>query len=112
MNYYPLINGIGNFLKTPEVHISTNNDSLKIVEMGVREFLNKYKDTVYSNGYISKLAIYCGSIESLESQIYPLIADVLAEYGINRNVILKFHKGNKEYKIEEDAQLEFDYLDT
>lgn len=112
VNYYPLINGIGNFLKTPEVHISTNNDSLKIVETGVREFLKKYKDTVYSNGYVSKLAIYCGTIERLETQIYPLIADVLAEYGINRNVILKYHKGNKEYKIEEDAQLEFDSLDT
>jgi len=112
VNYYPLINGIGNFLKTPEVHVSTNNDSLKIVELGVREFFNKYKDSVYSTGLVSKLAIYCGTIPRLETQIYPLIADILTEYGINRNTILKFHKGNAEFKVEQEAQLEFDSLDT
>ena len=38
VNYYPLIKGIGNFLKKPVVKISTNRNRLTIVEEGVREF--------------------------------------------------------------------------
>ena len=47
--YYPLIEGLGNFLKIPEVKYA-DNDTETIVRNGVREFLDKYRDTVYENG--------------------------------------------------------------
>lgn len=61
--YYPLINGIGNFLKKPTVKISDVAESEVIIESGLRDFLNKYKDTVYEGGLTAKLGIYCSTIE-------------------------------------------------
>ena len=46
--YYPLIDGVGNFLKRPVVKIADIADSSLIIEKGVREFLDTYKDTVYA----------------------------------------------------------------
>ena len=43
--YYPLINGVGNFLKRPVVKIAEFADSSRIIEAGVREFFETYKDT-------------------------------------------------------------------
>ena len=64
--YYPLIDGVGNFLKRPVVKIADIADSSLIIEKGVREFLDTYKDIVYANGLTAKLGIYCGTIEKLE----------------------------------------------
>ena len=69
--YYPLINGIGNFLKRPIVKIADITDSSLIIENGVREFLDTYKDTVYADGLTAKLGIYCGTIQKLEGIVYP-----------------------------------------
>lgn len=109
--YYPLISGIGNFLKRPVVKVSGNADSLNIVEDGIREFLNIYKDTGY-DGLVAKIGIYCGTIEKLEAQIYPLAARIAEEYGLNSaETILKFHRGNKQYPQPVDSQLQYDSLD-
>lgn len=111
--YYALVNGIGNFLKKPEVKIAKNADSSEIVEAGVRLFLDRYKDKVYSNGCCAKLGIYCGRIEKLEEEIYPVVERVVRNYGLNpEEVVLKFHEGNKEYKAPERARLEFATLDN
>lgn len=109
--YYPLINGIGNFLKRPTVKIAENADSSTIIEKGVRDFLDLYKNTVYDNGLIAKLGIYCGTIPKLEEVVYPLVSKIVAEYGMKPDVILKFHKGNKDYPQPKDSQLEFETLD-
>lgn len=110
--YYPLVNGIGNFLKRPTVKISTSNERLDITEMGIREFLDRYKNTVYSDGTVAKLGVYCGSIETLEEQIYPLAVCIAEEYGLNSSeAVLRFHGGNKEYSKPVDSHLEFDSLD-
>ena len=69
--YYPLVDGVGNFLKYPSVKIADIADSSRIIEKGVREFLNTYKDTVYQDGTAAKLGIYCGTIEKLEERVYP-----------------------------------------
>lgn len=79
--YYPLVDGVGNFLKRPVVKISDVSDSGRIIENGVREFLNFYKDTVYQNGTAAKLGIYCGKIEKLEELVYPLVSRIAGEYG-------------------------------
>ena len=68
--YYPLIDGVGNFLKRPVVKIAEIADSSRIIENGVRLFFDTYKDTVYDRPprtLQAKLAIYCGKgIDFLE----------------------------------------------
>lgn len=110
--YYPLAKGIGNFLKCPTVKISDIADSERIIEKGVREFLDYYKDMVYDGGLTAKLGIYCGSIEKLEELVFPLVSRVVTEYGINSDAVLKFHKGNKQHPQPADSQMQFDILDT
>lgn len=110
--YYPLIAGVGNFLKRPVVKISDVADSSIIIEAGVREFLNNYKDKVYAGSLIAKLGIYCGTIEKLEEVVYPLVSRIIAEYGLSTDAILKFHKGNKQYPQPTDSQMQFDTLDN
>lgn len=110
--YYPLVDGIGNFLKRPTVKIAEGLDRLQIVENGIREFLDHYKDTVYSDGTCAKLGIYCGTIEALELLIYPLATRIATEYGLNpTESILRFHRGNKDYPLPEGAELRFASLD-
>lgn len=109
--YYPLIDGVGNFLKRPIVKIADLPDSGRIIDRGVREFLDNYKDTIYPDGTRAKLGIYCGTIEKLEELVYPLAAGITAEYGLSADCILKFHKGNKQYPQPADSQMEFDSLD-
>ena len=110
--YYPLAEGIGNFLKVPKVVKSDSNNREEIVEKGVREFLRLYKDTVYDNGTCAKLGIYCGTIETLETVVYPLVNRICAEEGIDpAEAVLKFHEGNKQYPAPQTARAEFAMLD-
>lgn len=110
--YYPLVNGIGNFLKKPIVYISNSNQRLEIIEDGVRGFLKHYQNKTYSDGTCAKLGIYCGSIHTLEEQVYPLVEKIVLENGLNPStVILKYHGGNKDYSIPVDSELEFQALD-
>lgn len=109
--YYPLISGVGNFLKRPVVKLSDIADSGRIIESGTRQFLDSYKDKVYPGGLVAKLGIYCGTIEKLEEFVYPLVSRIVAEYGLTPDCILKFHKGNKQYPQPTDSQMLFDTLD-
>lgn len=110
--YYSLVEGIGNFLKNPEVKFE-DIDTQTIVANGVREFLDKYRDTVYANGTCAKLAIYCGQIETLEESIYPMVSEIVASYGLNpTETILPYHGGNKLYPQHEGSEAAFASLDT
>lgn len=112
VTFYPLIKGIGNFLKIPVVRHS-NMDSTEIISRGLREFFDSYADTVYSNGVSAKVAVYAPSIAVLEEEIFPEACAICAELGINpHEAILKYHKGNSSYKVDEDAQFEFSTLDS
>lgn len=112
VDYYPLANGIGNFLKVPKIIKSDSNNRTEIVENGVRKFFKLYKDTIYDNGTCAKLGIYCGTIETLEEIIYPLVSQICTEIGLNPDeVILKFHDGNKKYPEPNNARAEFAALD-
>ena len=109
--HYPLVEGVGNFLKRPLINY-TDNDQTEIIRSGLDEFLKKYGETVYPDGSCAKLAIYCGKIENLEETVYPLVSQMLSSRGLNpAECILKYHGGNKEYKIPEDAQTQFALLD-
>lgn len=116
--YYPLIEGVGNFLKRPVVKIEAQASTERIIENGVRAFLDAYKDTVYPDGTTAKLAIYCGTIPKLEEIVYPLVLRVAREYGLNEDSILRFYRESsskdpnaKKYKAPADSQMEFDILD-
>ena len=116
--YYPLISGIGNFLKRPVVKIAEIADSSRIIENGVRAFLDTYIDTVYADGTTAKLGIYCGTIPKLEELVYPLVCSVASEYGLGSESILRFYreskssdKTKKKYVAPADSQMLFDTLD-
>lgn len=110
--YYPLINGIGNFLKTPDVK-SSNTDSGSIIRSGVRDFLSLYSNTTYGDGTCAKLAIYCGHIDNLETIVYPIVAEEVSSAGLDPSAsILKFHDGNKLYPKPAGSDLDFASLDS
>lgn len=112
VTYYPLIKGIGNFLKNPTVRYA-NLDSSEIVSQGLREFFDRYADTKYANGTSAKIAIYAPSITALEEELYPIVCNICSELGLNPSeTILRYHKGNTKYKVAEDAQFEFSMLDS
>lgn len=117
--YYPLINGVGNFLKLPTVKIADIADSSRIIEKGIRDFLDTYKDKVYASGLTAKLGIYCGTIEKLEELVYPIVARIVDKYGLSADCILKFYressskdKTKKKYIAPADSQMQFDILDS
>lgn len=110
--YYPLIEGVGNFLKSPIIKVSDGGYET-IIRKGVSEFLDSYGNLEYSNGTCAKLAIYCGRIDNLEENIYPIVAELVSKFGLNpADTILKYHGGNKDYSVSESAAIEFASLDT
>ena len=110
--HYPLIDGIGNFLKYPDIR-TADADADTIIRNGLTHFLNKFKDKVYPGGLCAKLAIYCGKIETLEERIYPLVSEILQSHHINpAEAVLKYHDGNKQYPAPEGAEAAFAALDT
>ena len=110
--YYPLIDGIGNFLKNPVVKYA-EADTEVIVAKGVEEFLECYKDQVYANGACAKTAIYCSKIETLEETVFPLVSQIAGHHGLDpAEVILKYHDGNRQYPKPEGAEAAFASLDT
>ena len=112
VTYYPLIKGVGNFLKIPTVRYA-NLDSSEIINKGLKEFFEDYATTTYHNATSAKIAVYAPSIKVLEEEIFPEACNVCTELGINPSeAILKYHKGNKDYPVAEDAQFEFVQLDS
>ncbi len=75
----------------------------------MKDFLETYSNSVYENGTVAKLAVYCGSIARLEEEVYPYLTGTMK---INPDEILKYHKGNKTYKTTQEAETEFNSLDT
>ena len=107
--YYPLTTAIKKFLKKPRVEQAIKLEPLQIIRKGVDDFMANYQNTVYSNGTCAKLAIYCGSIKTLEERIYPFL---IGDMKIQPDAILKYHKGNKEFKLPQENETDFVSLDT
>lgn len=107
--YYPLTTAIKSFLKNPTVKFSDGLKRLEIIRQGIKDFDSLYKNKTYDNGAIAKIAVYCSNISTLEEQVYPFL---LNELKINPNEILRFHKGNKDYKLPAKNEQLFRSLDT
>lgn len=107
--YYPLKTAIETFLKNPIVKIADKLSHLQIVKHGIEDFNQCYKNVIYADGTIAKVAIYCSTIEMLEEDIYPFLQD---ELKIDTDEILRFHGGNKNYTITKESELQFKSLDT
>jgi superfamily II DNA or RNA helicase len=107
--YYPLTEAVKKFLKKPRVEQTSGLNSIQIIEKGVNDFLSNYGNTVYNNGSIAKLAVYCGNIERLENEVFPYL---IGKLKINPEEILKYHRGNKKFKVTKEAETEFNSLDT
>ena len=109
---YPLISGVGNFLKVPTVKYA-ESDPATIIRNGVTDFLKRYKDTVYPDGTLAKLAIYCGQIKTLEESVFPQVSELVGAFGMNPSeAILKYHGGNNDYPAPVSAETAFASLDT
>ena len=118
--YYPLANGIKNFLKAPRIEDS-ELPSRELLDKGVRDFLDNYMDVAYDiegDGQLrkAKLAIFCRSIANLEREVYPQVSQIVAEYGMAASdVLLVYHQGGKEgsenFPAPKDAEQEFQRLD-
>jgi sortase (surface protein transpeptidase) len=109
--YYPLVEAVRHFLKNPDIKTepTKNLTPLQIIRRGVEDFEKLYKNKIYDNGTCAKLAIYCGKIERLEEEVYPFLVNDLE---IEPDEILKFHQGNKSYKLPKENAQEFSLLDT
>jgi type III restriction enzyme len=106
--YYPLIKAIRGFLKTPTIKFAENLTRLEIIKNAISDFDNLYKNTVYANGTIAKMAIYCSSIAVLEEEVLPFLK---ADLQISEDEILKYHGGNKQYNLPKENELAFRSLD-
>lgn len=111
--YYPLVNGINNFLKVPEVKQYENRENyLEIVDDGLRSFLDLNLNFRYPNGCASKVAIYCNSTQELEETVYPRVCEIVSEYGLEPyKTVLRYHEDKAPYKLAPDAKMNFETLD-
>ena len=104
--HYPLTEAVRTFLKQPEVKTAHGLDAQQIVQRGTEEFLQRYGSTVYPNGCAAKLAIYCGTIERLETEVAPLVERLFP------GQVLKYHRGNANHKAPAGAEAAFAALDS
>jgi len=112
-NYY-LNEGIGRFLKIPEIKKDDIREGL-FIKQALSDFFANF-DIKYNNGTKSKIAFYCPSIKTLNEKILPVIQEW---YNKNRKdkeaEIFKFYtngsKENKQYEIPKDSLAIFNNLD-
>lgn len=104
--HYALTDAVRTFLKQPTVETAYGLTAEQIVRRGTQEFLNRYGSTVYPTGCSAKLAIYCGSIERLETEVAPMVEQLFP------GQVLKYHRGNAHFKAPAGAENQFAALDS
>jgi superfamily II DNA or RNA helicase len=108
---YSLADGIGKFLKMPEVTKVDGVREKKFISDSLDEFFKNY-DITYSNGTKSKVAFYCPSKKVLHQDILPVINDW---YEKNRsgkeNEIFIFYTAEKDYPLAKESKAIFNNLD-
>jgi len=108
---YSLAEGIGKFLKRPEVTKVEGIREKQFIFTSLDEFFKNY-DFTYSNGAKSKVVFYCPSKKVLHEEILPVIIEW---YDINRlgkeNEIFKFYTDDKQFKLPKESKAIFNNLD-
>lgn len=104
--HYALFDAVRTFLKQPTVETAHGLTAEQIVRRGTQEFLARYGNTVYPTGCSAKLAIYCGNIERLETEVAPLVEQFFP------GQVLKYHRGNAHFKAPPGAEAQFAALDS
>ena len=108
--YYPLVEGKGNFLKTPVIKkVDASDDTL--VKTALTDFFKNY-NIKYKNNSLSKIVFYCSNTTTLNEKILPKIYEWYDENGRNRNEILKYYKSEKKYPIPKENEIHFLNLDN
>ncbi len=112
-NYY-LNQGIGRFLKIPEIKKADIKEDL-FIKQALTDFFDNF-DIEYKNGTKSKIVFYCPSIKNLNEKILPVIQDWYKQKREGKEVeIFKFYtngsKENKQYEIPKDSLAIFNNLD-
>jgi superfamily II DNA or RNA helicase len=108
---YSLADGIGKFLKRPEVTKVEGVREKKFISGSLDEFFENY-DITYSNGARSKVAFYCPSKRVLHEEILPVINEWYAKNRSGKeNEIFKFYSDDKEYKLPKESKAIFNNLD-
>ena len=111
---YPLNEGIGNFLKIPDIkNVDLNTKSF--VENTLTDFFNNY-DIKYSNGTKSKIAFYCPNIKNLNEEILPVVQEWYSKNRENKeNEIFKYYsnvkKEDQNYALPKENLSIFNNLD-
>ena len=111
---YPLNEGIGKFLKIPEV-ISDNVIEKSFIKKALEAFFKDF-DKTYSNGTKSKIAFYCPSIKKLNEDFLPAVQEWYKEKRKGKDdEIFRYYsdvsKENKEYALPKDSLAIFNNLD-
>lgn len=115
VNFFPLIKAVETFLKKPRINIVSNRDSMLIIEKGLTDFFENYKDIIYTNGTCAKIAVYCGRIAKLREEVYPKCVEIAIKYGYNPDEIILCYYGadkDKKYVCSKQEELEFLSLDS
>ncbi|MFH1048864.1 MAG: hypothetical protein V1732_04340 [Patescibacteria group bacterium] len=112
-NYY-LNQGIGRFLKIPEIKKADIREDL-FIKQALTDFFDNF-DIKYKNGAKSKVVFYCPSIKTLNEKILPVIQDWYKKKRKSKETeIFKFYtnggKENKQYEIPKDSLAIFNNLD-
>lgn len=112
-NYY-LNEGIGRFLKIPEIKKVDLKRELFIKE-ALNDFFKNY-DKKYKNGTKSKLVFYCPSIKVLNEEILPAIQEWYKKNRKGKEAeIFRYysngHKENKQYELPKESLAIFNNLD-
>jgi len=111
---YPLNQGIGNFLKVPDVRKREVKESVFIKE-ALTEFFKGY-DIDYPNGTKSKIVFYCPSIAKLNDDILPAVKEWYQENRSNKEEeIFRYYttsgKKEKQYELPKNSLAIFNNLD-
>jgi type III restriction enzyme len=110
---YSLADGIGKFLKIPEVTKVAGVKEKKFISDSLDEFFKNY-DITYSNGTKSKLAFYCPNTKALNTEILPVIKEWYAKNRSGKEEeIFRFYTDPKEkdYKLPKESKAIFNNLD-
>lgn len=108
---YSLSDGIGKFLKIPQVTKVQDVKETKFIIQALDEFFSNY-DITYKNGAKSKVAFYCPNKKTLNENILPVIKNWFDDNRKGKdNEILIYYSDDKEYKIPKENLALFNNLD-